>query len=329
MNHATQKPPFPEVIDSTMLATFRSCPQKLFRMYIEHWKPKAESVHLVAGKAFARGLEVARRAYYDDGADSEKALEDGVAALLAEYGTFECPEDSAKGPYRMAGALEFYFNRYPLAEDSAIPLVMPSGKSAIEFSFAQPLPVYHPETGEPLIYAGRSDMIATFAEGTFVEDDKTTSQLGASWSGQWDLRSQFTGYCWAARESGISVDGVLVRGVSILKTKYDTLQAITYRSGWEVDRWLRQVERDLLRMIECWRDGYWDFNLDHACAEYGGCPMKIICTKNDPESWLPMYFEQRKWDPLAREETILLPSAPQAVNLGEKSTELIVPGRVF
>ena len=47
------KPIFPHAVDSTMLATFRSCPQKFFRQYVEHWKPKAESVHLVAGGAFA------------------------------------------------------------------------------------------------------------------------------------------------------------------------------------------------------------------------------------------------------------------------------------
>ena len=61
------KPIFPHAVDSTMLATFRSCPQKFFRQYVEHWKPKAESVHLVAGGAFASGIEAARRAFYEKG----------------------------------------------------------------------------------------------------------------------------------------------------------------------------------------------------------------------------------------------------------------------
>ena len=62
------KPIFPHAVDSTMLATFRSCPQKFFRQYVEHWKPKAESVYLVAGGAFASGIEAARRAFYEKGA---------------------------------------------------------------------------------------------------------------------------------------------------------------------------------------------------------------------------------------------------------------------
>ena len=63
----TQRVTFPQAVDSTMLATFRSCPQKFFRQYVEHWKPKAESVHLVAGGAFAAGIEEARRAFYEQG----------------------------------------------------------------------------------------------------------------------------------------------------------------------------------------------------------------------------------------------------------------------
>lgn len=94
-----------------------------------------------------------------------------------------------------------------------------------------------------------------------------------------------------------------MRGISILKTKYDHAQAITYRSQWEVDRWLGQTMRDVARMVECWREGIWDYNLDHACTEYGGCPLTSVCKADMPERWLPMYFERRVWDPLERTET--------------------------
>lgn len=300
-----ERPPFPTVIDSTLLATFRSCPQKAYRTYVEHWKAKGESIHLHAGKAFARGLEVARRSYYEDSMDSELSVARGVEALLIAYGDFECPEGVAKTADRMAGALEFYFNEFPLATDKAKPIILPSGRRAIEFSFAQPLPMLHPESGDPLIYSGRSDMICSMADGVYIEDDKTASQLGASWSKQWDLRSQFTGYCWAAREAKMPVNGVLVRGISILKTKYDKAESITYRPDWEIDRWLGQVEKDIARMIRCWDEGYWDYNLDHACSEYGGCPLTTVCKSPNPETWLPMYFEKRVWDPLERTETAI------------------------
>ena len=298
------KPDFPKVWDASMLSTFRSCPHKFALTYLSHWKPKTESHHLVAGGAFASGLEAARRAFYEQHSSAEESLELGIAALLADYGSFTPPEDSPKSASRMAGALEFYFSKWPLGADPATPAVI-ADRLGIEFSFAQPLPLNHPETGEPLIYSGRADQIVDFAGGVYVEDDKTASQLGASWSRQWDLRSQFTGYTWAARCLGMRVDGVLVRGISILKNKYDCAEAVSYRPAWQVDRWLEQVARDIQRAQRCWEEGWWDWSLDHACAEYGGCSMRQVCLVQDPQPILDLNFERRRWDPLARTETIL------------------------
>ncbi len=293
---------FPPAIDSTTLASFRSCPQKAFRTYFQHYKPQSDSVHLIAGGAFADGIEAARRAYFERGTDSSEAVAIGLKALIDRYGDFECPPESAKSLERTAGALEFYFEHYPLGADGAEPLSFPDGRRGIEFSFAQPLPINHPITGDPILYTGRSDMIATFAGGVYIYDEKTTSQLGASWGRQWEMRSQFTGYCWAAREFGLNPAGVIVRGVSILKTKYDTLQVPTYRSNYEIDRWVDQTCRDIERMISCWKSGYWDYDLDHACAEYGGCSLVNVCKSSDPQAWLDTHFTRRVWDPLAREE---------------------------
>lgn len=294
--------PFPIAVDSTMLGTFRSCPRKMLYSYIEHWKPRSDSVHLIAGGAFAEGIEAARRAFYERNTSSEESVAIGLEALIHKYGDFDCPPDSAKSLERTAGALEFYFDNYPLGTDGATPLTFADGRRGIEFSFACPLPVRHPVTGDPILYTGRSDMMAEAYGGIYVFDEKTTSSLGASWAKQWDMRSQFTGYCWAAREFGIEATGVIVRGVSILKTKYDTQQAITYRSPYEVERWLDQTCRDVERMIGAWKEGYWDWNLDHSCAEYGGCQFVPVCKSPSPENWLETYFTPRVWDPLARAE---------------------------
>lgn len=298
----TKRPMFPNTVDSTVLGTFRSCPQKFMRQYLEHWKPKAQSVHLVAGGAFASGIEAARKSFYLSAAPAADAEADGLAALIRHYGDFECPSDSPKSLERMCGALEFYFSQYPLGADGADPITLPNGQRGIEFSFAEPLPVNHPITGAPILYTGRSDMIAHRAGGIYIYDEKTTSSLGAQWGRQWEMRSQFTGYAWAALKQGITTHGAIVRGVSILKTKYDTLEIPTYRTGYEIDRWEGQVVRDLQRMIRMWEEGYWDYSLDGACNEYGGCTFTRVCKSSDPETWLPMYFEPRVWDPLARRE---------------------------
>lgn len=295
-------PPFPKILDSTMIASFRSCPQKFFREYMEHWKPNVPSVHLHAGGAYAKGLETAREAFYQDGKTAEEAMAEGLRALLTFYGSFECPPDSAKSAERMAGAFEYYFTQYPLGADEAIPITLSSGKRGIEFSFAEPTDATHPVSGDPLLYVGRMDMICDYAGGVFGLDDKTTSSLGSSWSKQWDMRSQFTGYCWGAGRAGIPLQGFLVRGVSILKTKYDTQQALTYRPQWMIDRWYDQLMKDVERMKVMWANREWDYDLDHACTEYSGCVFRQPCLSLDPQPWLESSFIRRVWNPLTRVE---------------------------
>jgi hypothetical protein len=293
---------FPHTVDSTILSTFRSCPQKFFRTYVEHWKPKAKSVHLVAGGAFASGIEAARNAYYSRQVVAEDAVAIGLGALIDHYGDFEAPSDSPKSLDRVMGALEFYFDRYPLGGDGANPITFANGKRGVEFSFAEPTEFKHPVSGDPILYTGRSDMVAERSNGVYVYDEKTTSSLGVSWTRQWEMRSQFTGYMWSLRQQGIKTHGAVVRGVSILKTKYDTLEVLTHRSEYEIDRWYTQLLADLKRMQECWESGYWDWSLDGACTDYGGCSLTQVCKSPQPEIWLPMNFEKRVWDPLERKE---------------------------
>ena len=300
----SERPPFPTVLDSSMMATFRSCPWKAYLEYFEHWKSRTPSPHLHAGKAYAAGLEAARLAFYQGGFDPASSVAFGLEALRREWGDYVPPESIAKTLPRMLEALTFYFEHYQLGTDAAVPFKL-GDKWTVEFSFAEPLSIEHPETGEPLILAGRADQIVHYAGGTYIEDDKTASQLGASWARQWDLRSQFTHYCWAAERMGIHVDGVLVRGVSILKTKYDTAESVTYRPKWMIERGIAQLERDVLRMIDAWKSGAWDMNLDHACSEYGGCTFRQICLVQDQEPFLDAAFQRRRWDPVTRVETVL------------------------
>lgn len=297
------RPMFPHTVDSTILSAFRSCPQKFFRTYVEHWKSASQNVHLVAGGAFAKAIEVARDQFYVQGKSAADAEAAGLEALIKDYGDFQCPDDSAKSLERMLGAFEFYLFHYPLGADGATPITLPSGRRGIEFSFAEPLDILHPVTKSPILYTGRSDMIAErYGTGIWNYDEKTTSSLGATWGRQWELRSQFTGYNWAARKQGIKVVGTIVRGVSILKTKYDTLEVPTYRSDYEIDRWEQQTLRDIKRMIQCWEEGYWDYSLDGACTEYGGCSLTPVCKASNPDEWLPAKFVKKVWDPLARKE---------------------------
>lgn len=300
------KPDFPTAIDSTMRGAFVACPQKYFREYFQHWKPRGESVDLVAGKAFAAGIETARMAYFADKISSpDECVGLGVQTLIKEWGDFEPPENHPKQLDRMIGALDEYFKQYGFATDHIQPYFQ-NGKPAVEFSFALPIPnTQHPTTGAPILYTGRFDMLGLYNGSLFVVDEKTTKQLGSTWYKNWTMRSQLTGYCWAAQEYGYPVTGAIIRGISILKTKYGHAESIQYRPQWFIDRWLGQLTRDIDRMIECWKNDYWDWNLDTSCTNYGGCLFMEACNSNKPEAVLEASFIKRIWDPLAREEVPL------------------------
>jgi hypothetical protein len=206
----------------------------------------------------------------------------------------------------MIQALDSYFSHYGFETDSIQPFGFASGNAAIELSFALPLEVSHPVTGDPILLAGRYDMIGEHTDGNlWVVDEKTTGYLGQSWYSQWPLRSQLTAYVAAARAYGYAVSGAIIRGVAIKKTAIDHAESIQYRPDWFVDRWWAQTNRDVARMVEAWREYYFDFNYDASCSNYGGCPFIDVCGARNPERWLPTQFTKRVWDPLRHEETEL------------------------
>jgi len=295
----TQRPPFPTVLDNTIIGTYKTCPQKAFRQYFQHWKSKESSVHLEAGGALAAGLEKARVCFYREKMSADDSMAEGLGALIKHWGNYEAPPDAIKQFDRTCGAFEYYFTVWPLGVDRAVPHDF-GHRHGVEFSFAEPLDTCHPETGDPILYVGRADMVADYAGGIFTFDEKTTSRLGPTWVRQWDLRAQFIGYAWGLRTRGIRSKGTVVRGVSILKNGYDKAEAIIYHSEAQIASWKHVTERTVRRMIQDWKDGEWDFNFDSGCTQYSGCGLRRVCLAADPEGMLRQEFKYMRWDPVNR-----------------------------
>lgn len=296
--------PFPRYFDSTMIASAASCEKKFWWSFMRNLVPSPPSLHLHAGGAFAAGLCAIRQSYFERSEDEETALSCGLRAAIRAWGRVEAPEDFPKTLFRVCEALTFYVDSYPLASDPIRPLVS-GGKATVEFSFALPLDVAHPVTGEPIIYCGRSDMIGLYRDALYICDEKTTTQLGATWSGKWGLRGQFTGYVWAAREFDYNIAGSIIRGVSFLSnSRYGTAEAITFRPEWHVDRWLRNTVANIERLKTAWSRDEWRYSFADACESYGGCEFVRLCESEEPESWIAPYYEKRVWDPLSHTERI-------------------------
>lgn len=294
---------FPHYFDSSMLEAFKACPRKGYYSYLRHLTSSGKGIDLVAGGAFAAGLEDTRLAYYSPTSEVRgnlpEALQKGQARALTEYGDVD-PGGSPKTPERVVEALEHYFNVWNPKVDTIQPYYLGSGEPAVEISFALPIGVLHPVTGEEMLYVGRYDMLGTFENNIFVVDEKTTKQLGQKWRNQWDLRAQFTGYCWAAQEFGYPVVGTVIRGISFLKTKFGTEEAITYRTPHMIKDWLASTRHYLEQIKTFWATEIYPQQLGGACTEYSGCQYKMLCQRKDPERWIPDNYSVNKWDPLER-----------------------------
>jgi hypothetical protein len=254
-------------------------------------------------------MEAARRAFYERDMSADDSIAIGLQALYTYYGDFECPPEEAKSLERTAGAFEYYWEQYALSHLDAYPIILAGNKRAIEYSFAHPLPLENPVTGQPIIYAGRFDAIINYGGSIFICDEKTTGQLGKTWPKKWDLRAQFLGYIWACREAGIHVDGALVRGIAIYKTMYNTAQAPVTPHDELVAGWYTELLMWVERMIDDWKRNRWFHAYDDACNDYGGCMFKDICTWHEPQK-LPELFERRIWNPILRIEEMVTSDEP-------------------
>lgn len=294
--------PLPQVIDSTIRSEYAGCHTKGFYSFQANLCSPEPSTDLIAGGAFAKGLEVTRKLFYGSARlPFQQALEAGMRAAIVEYGEHVPPPIATKqnkSVDRVVLALADYFNQYNPVKDELQPFMV-RGEPCVEFTFSIPLPIDHPDTKQPFLYAGRFDMLGLWHDQLVVDDEKTTSQLGPTWVNKWTLRGQFTGYIWACQQYDYPVLGALVRGVSFLSKSFGHAQSHQIRAPWQIAQWYDQLLHDLDRMVRAYKEGWYDQNLDETCAGYSGCPFQKLCTSSEPEKWYSSYGT-RTWNPLAK-----------------------------
>jgi hypothetical protein len=307
-----------------MRSDWLKCGHSFFRRHVLGLARPGVSVHLHFGACIARGLEVARRTYFET-RDTSDALHNGCEAVIHAWGDFEAPDNltrtaAAKTLSAALATLQAYFREWPLDEDP-IQIHVHAGHPCIEYSGALPIPgSRHPDTGEPILYAGRFDLIGDYQHSVWGLDDKTTGSDPNSdfWRNQWKLRSQFTGYVWLAREYGVTLKGFIVRGMGVMKTDIKLGWALAPRPEWMIDAWLAQLQDDTEKMCQQYNNLNDNLSIlpstrylhghpfpqafDTACADFGGCTFLDLCSSADPDAWLDT-FEVRRWDPLTRQET--------------------------
>lgn len=297
---------FPSLIDSSMLSS-AACHRQFFFKHCLNLASMGTNVHLHAGRVLARAVQEVRNAFYREGKTELESIYAGFEIFISEWGDYEPPAFGSgkfKDFINVANALFSYFRQYPLATDEIQPYFRSNGDPAVEFTFAIPLPIEHPDTGEPIFYGGRSDMIGVWNKANAVVDEKTTYTFPDNWQKQFLLRGQFIGYCWAGQQSGMDTKAAIVRGIGIQQSGIKHLEARLLYQQWQIDRWHSQMLMKVRGLIESYK-AYKEQGLDaipmsygDACSSYGGCEMMDLCTSEHPENWYNS-FQPRDWNPLA------------------------------
>jgi hypothetical protein len=298
---------FPSLIDSSMLSS-AGCARKFFFQYCLNLAAGETSVHLHAGKVLARAVQEVRNCFYKEGMSEKDSLYAGFECFIGEWGDYESPQFGSgkfKDFINMANALVSYFRQYPLETDEIQPLRKADGSPAVEFTFAIPLPIQHPDSGDPIFYGGRADMVGVWNGMNAIVDEKTTYTFPESWIKQFTMRGQFIGYCWAGQQSGMETNCAVVRGIGVQQSGIKHQEAKLLFPQWQIDRWYEQMIRKVQHLVEEYRNYKATQDLDslsmsygNECSSYSGCEMMDLCTSENPESWFDSYGE-RNWDPLA------------------------------
>jgi PD-(D/E)XK nuclease superfamily len=292
---------FPVALTNSMVRDFVACPFKWYLSYCLRLSPAVENIHLAAGGSFASGLKAARLAFYSDKESQEDALCEGVKALLMDWPFDDARAETTKSLPAVVMAFADYLDHYPFATDMLKPAKFHDGRLGIEFSFSNELPISHPQTGEPLLYCGRADMLASIDDFLVITDEKTTSSLGAGWANRFRLNGQFLGYVHSARQHGYEVLGCFIRGIAIRNDRTDIAQTTLLPGKVLIETWYRDLLRHVGSMVTYWHLAQRRIDpvrvYGEACSAYGGCQYDSVCFRGwspSLEGEIPQGFIQQE-----------------------------------
>jgi len=300
-----RSPWIPRPIDNTALAAYMKCPRLYYYSMVLSRRGRGTKPALSFGSTWHTILETHYKTQGDLDLIAKAAQESWV------------PHDNPDDQRQLARALSSYpewLARYGASFE----------KEQDNWGWTVGWPE-HPKSEVPcelwwpgLIhpYTGKIDRIYE-KDLIYVEDHKTTSQLGPQYFRQFDPSNQMMGYAVLAQElTGLPIAGVRINAFGCLKTqsKFER-QTIPYAQErlveWKenLNWWLLKIENSYRTHAEMLAAGRplveieqaaWGFNFDACAGKYGQCTYSDLDTY--PVQLRPRIletdFEESKWNPL-------------------------------
>lgn len=311
-------PHIPRAIDNTALQAYMECNWKYFASMVENRRRGGSTRPSIAyGTTWHSIME----AHYKTGGDPAAVQR----AAIMSWEAHDNPDDH-RTLDRALSAYEAYLERYGDHDTEAktwgITLGYPDTpvvENSVELSWPGAL---HP-------YTGKIDRIFEKNGSIYVQDHKTTSQLGSTYFRQFDPSNQMMGYTWLAQKlTGLPIAGVEINAHGVLKTqnKFER-QTILYSperlEEWarNYNSWIRKIEHSMqeleraqqagdgvnlegVRVADVIMNDAFPRNLNACAGKYGMCTYTEVCTY--PERLrgriLASEFEENPWDPMNADE---------------------------
>lgn len=172
---------FPKTLSSIDLELYGNCPLRWFRERCQYYRVSSFNINLSAGDAFAKGLDIVRKSYYNNRLPEREAIEKGkyyAIDLLQEAidGIDDYQVDGYKTPARIGAAIEKLFEEYPLDGSTFTPSFVNEREVASEVTLEMELPYKNPDTERYLTYKGRLDFLGYENDRLVVVDDKLSDR---------------------------------------------------------------------------------------------------------------------------------------------------------
>ncbi|MGH8710169.1 MAG: hypothetical protein ACREVA_02440, partial [Burkholderiales bacterium] len=235
-----------------------------------------QNIDLLAGIAFAEGLACSRKGYYEQRLSEVDAIAKGkevTTNLMHEadaiYG------DELKTPARLGLALEIYFQEFPISQDSLVPTYIGTNR-AIECTFSIPILDYkHPETGKPLYFKGRLDMLCTEHNRLVQVDDKTSKSIFHNIGTMLSTSSQFYGYNYLIEQTiGKSVVETVINQIALQKNQVTVERCYIPFSMYLYKIWKEQFYNTISEMLHLYHEQMQGEPVEKIPRSFGsGCTM--------------------------------------------------------
>lgn len=150
-------------------------------------------------------------------------------------------------------------------------------------------------------YAGKIDRIFTLNGHIYVEDHKTTAQMGAQYFRQFELSPQMMGYVWIARQLiKMPIAGVRINAHAVYKTQSKFEREIISFSDARLVDWAQNYNIQVSRIKHAHETNTFVRNFGACAGKYGMCQYADVCSVRPDlrHRVLEADFDIFPWNPL-------------------------------